>query len=122
MVIGGDFNIILDPGLDGLGGKPNLKVSMKEIGDVSSSFGFKLENIYRIRNPGIKLLSWRLKNPVVQRRLDFWIVANDTQEEIKNEDIIAAMKSYHSAIIFSINGIQPEEYKYDIFFGNLTQV
>jgi len=47
-----DFNFILDPDLDGSGGKPKLKESCKKIENLCSSFD--LIDIWRIRNPGDK--------------------------------------------------------------------
>ena len=38
IIIGGDFNVILDPELDGLGGKPKLKESVKIIDQIRLSF------------------------------------------------------------------------------------
>ena len=37
MIIGGDFNVILDADLDGSGGKPFIKESCKNIEDLCSS-------------------------------------------------------------------------------------
>ena len=34
-IIGGDFNVILDPALDGFGGKPKLNESAKHIENTS---------------------------------------------------------------------------------------
>ena len=38
MIIGGDFNVILDADLDRTGGKPLIKESCKNIADLCSSF------------------------------------------------------------------------------------
>jgi len=73
IIIGGDFNVILNPEFDGLGGKPRLKESVKIIDQIRSSFD--PIDIWRIRNPDVKRFSWRQKNPVVQRRLDFWLIS-----------------------------------------------
>lgn len=52
IIIGGDFNLILNPELDGLGGKPKLKDSVKIIDQIRSSFD--LIDIWRVRNPDVK--------------------------------------------------------------------
>ena len=49
IIIGGDFNVILDPEFDGLGGKPKLKESVKIIEQIRLSFD--LIDIWRVRNP-----------------------------------------------------------------------
>ena len=61
---------------------------------------------WRIRNPGVKRFSWRQKNPTIQRRLDFWLIPSDLQEDVANVEIIPAIRSDHSAITLRINGIQ----------------
>ena len=65
-----------------------------------------LIDIWRIRNPNLKRFTWRQKTPVIQRRLDFWLVSNGMQEDIDNVDVIPSLKSDHSAIVLSINGIE----------------
>ena len=72
IIIGGDFNVILDPEFDGLGGKPKLRDSFKIIEQIRLSFDSI--DIWRVRNPpDERRFSWRQKNPVIQRRLDFWL-------------------------------------------------
>ena len=65
-------------------------------------------DIWRFRNLEIKLFTWRQKTPLIQRRLDFWLVDNALQEEIDQADIVPSIKSDHSAILLSINGIDEE--------------
>ena len=43
---------------------------------------------------------------MIQRRLDFWLVSNGMQEDIDNVDVIPSLKSDHSAIVLSINGLE----------------
>ena len=62
VIIGGDFNVILDAELDGTGGKPHKKESCKSIENLYSSF--KLIDIYSIRNPKVRRFTWRQTNPV----------------------------------------------------------
>ena len=108
IIIGGDFNEILNPELDGLGGKPKLKESVKTINQIRSLFD--LIDIWRVRNPDVKRFSWRQKNPVIQRRLDFWLISSSIQDDIESTDIIPAIKSDHSAITLSINGIEEQHH------------
>ena len=37
------------------------------------------------------------KNPLIQRRLDFWLVSDLLQDDISKTDIIPAIKTDHSA-------------------------
>ena len=88
----------------GTGGKPFIKESCKNIEDLCSSFD--LIDIYRTRNPDVRRFTWRQKNPVVQRRLDFWLINSTIQEEVENVDIIPAIRTDHSAITLHISGIE----------------
>ena len=65
-----------------------------------------LIDIWRTRNPNIKRFTWRQKTPEIQRRLDFGLVSNGMREDIDNVDVIPSLKSDHSAIVLSINGIE----------------
>ena len=76
----GDFNVILDPDLDGFGGKPKLKESAKEIENICLLRD--LVDFWKARSPEIRRFTWRQKTPTIQRRLDFWLVDNALQEEM----------------------------------------
>ncbi|KAL9988158.1 hypothetical protein ACROYT_G002566 [Oculina patagonica] len=108
IIIGGDFNVILDPNLDGCGGKPKLKESAKQIENICLLYD--LVDIWRLRNPGIRRFTWTQKTPVIQRRLDFWLTDNALQEEIDQVSIIPSIKSDHSAILLSVNGIEEKSH------------
>ena len=68
-----------------------------------------VHHIWRIRNPESKLFTWRQNNPLIQRRLDFWLTSSNLQEEIENVDIVPAIRTDHSAITLSVNGIHVDE-------------
>ena len=100
--------MILDPEFYGIGGKPKLKEYVKIIEQICLSFD--LINIWRVRNPDERHFSWQQKNPVIQRRLDFWLTSSSLQEDGENVDIIPAIKSDLSAITLFINGIEDERH------------
>jgi len=104
IVIGGDFNVIFDPDLDGNGRNPKRKESVKCIENIC--LANDLIDIWRIRNPNVKRFTWCQKTPVIQRTLDFWLVSNGMQEDIDNVDVIPSLKPDYSAIALSINGIE----------------
>ena len=104
IVIGGDFNAIFDPDLDGNGGNPKRKESVKTIENICIIDD--LVDIWRIRNPKEKRFTWRQKTPVIERRLDYWLVSSGMQEDIDNVDVIPSLKSDHSAIVLSLNGTE----------------
>jgi hypothetical protein len=106
LILGGDFNLIFNPNLDGVGGKPKIKESVKYVKEVCNNYD--LTDIWRIRNPNDKRFTWRQNNPIIQRRLDFWLISNALQEDIENVDVIPAIKTDHSAIVLVIDGIDKQ--------------
>ena len=59
IVAGGDFNVILDPKLDGQGGNPKLKESVNLIENICLTHD--LVDIWRVRNPTLKRFTWSQK-------------------------------------------------------------
>ena len=101
VVVGGDFNVIFNPNLDGSGGTKRVKDSVKFLED--TFLEHDLVDIWRVRNPTAKRLTWSQKNPIIKRRLDFWLISNTLQEEIDSVDITSSIKS---AITLSFNGVE----------------
>ena len=52
-----------------------------------------------MRNPTVTRSTWRQKRPIIQRRLDYWLVSDCLQGGIDSVDIKMSIKSDHSAII-----------------------
>ena len=103
IVLGGDFNVTFDPELDGCGGIKKKKESVKNLEDICLEQD--LVDIWRIRNPTERRFTWRQKSPIIQRRLDFWLVSDTLQDDVETVDIIPSIKSDHSAITLALNGI-----------------
>ena len=61
IIAGGEFNVILDPKLDGHGGNPKLKESGKLIENICLTHD--LVGIWRVRNPTLKRFMWSPKKP-----------------------------------------------------------
>jgi exonuclease III len=106
IIVGGDFNVFSNTDLDCSGSKPTVKKSAKNIDDIKLTFD--LVDIWRLRNPDKKTFSWRQKSPIIQRRLDYWLIEDTLQEDIDTTDIIPAIKTDHSAITLKLNSI-PEQ-------------
>ena len=70
---------------------------------------YDLVDIWRIRNPTDRRFTWRQKSPLIQRRLDYWLTSNDLQEDVELVEIITAIRSDHSAITLSVNGLDENE-------------
>ena len=59
IVVGGDFNVAIDPDLDCSGGNQTKKDSVKNVQDLC--IDFDLLDIWRIRNPETMRFTWRQK-------------------------------------------------------------
>ena len=68
-----------------------------------------LIDIWRIRHPTESQFTWRQKTPPISRRLDYWFISNDLQEDVDSVDITTTFLSDQSAITLSINGLDESE-------------
>ena len=68
-----------------------------------------LADIWRIRNPTDTRFTWRQKSPLIQRRLDYWLISNHLQEDVESVEIVTAIRSDHSAITLSVNGLDEND-------------
>ena len=80
---------------------------MRYVGDMTIEHD--LVDIWRIRNPTDTRFTWRQKSPLIQRRLDYWLISNDLQEDVESVEIITSIKSDLSAIALSINSLDENE-------------
>ena len=106
IIIGGDFNVVNNPNLDCSGGTPKEKESIKFLNSIC--LNYDLIDIWRTRNPDRRLFSWKQKNPLVQRRLDFWLISDVCQDEVEETNIKTAIRTDHSAITISFNSLDEQ--------------
>ena len=102
-VLGGDFNVILNPSLDSEGGKPVIKKrTIAKLIQITENLD--LCDIWKIRNPKRKRFTFRQHHSTVfiQRRLDYFFISNTLQESIKTADTLAAFSTDHSPVTFSL--------------------
>ena len=107
-LLGGDFNGTIDSSLDCLGGSPAKKESVKILEE--TCLDLDLIDIWRVRNPKVKLFTWKQTKPFIQRRLDFWLISDTCQDEVEEVKIIPSIKSDHLAIALSFNGIEEQKH------------
>ena len=108
-VIGGDWNIVRDGQLDKFGGIQNLKLKAIEQQDAFMN-SYELNDSWRIKYPFTKRYTWRQKKPLIQCRLDYWLISDSLFDCIESMDIIPSIHSDHSAIIVTFKHI-PDERK-----------
>ena len=70
---------------------------------------FNLHDVWRVKNPQAKSFTWSQKSPLIFCRLDYWLISNSLQELIKDVNIIAPIRTDHSAIFLHLQEI--EEYQ-----------
>ena len=108
LIVGGDFNVPLNPDFDCSGGNLSRKDSVRNIQDLC--LDFDLVDIWRVRNPQTKRFTWRQKSPFIQRRLDYWLISDCCQEDIEKSDIVPSINSDHSAITLHLNSIAKQRH------------
>ncbi|CAG2228138.1 unnamed protein product [Mytilus edulis] len=104
LVLGGDFNTILNPSLDKMGGsKYNTPVKYtSKLEDFIEEF--ELCDIWRTKNVDSRLYTWRQRTPLIQCRLDFWLISNFLSSSVTKTSIVPSIKSDHSLIKLTLSG------------------
>ncbi len=100
IIIGGDFNITLDPHIDKMGGIIKDGKQIEKIHEIIENL--ELQDIWRVKNPNTRRYTWRQKSPLIQCRLDYWLIAQELQDYVEKSDIISSVRSDHSAILLHI--------------------
>lgn len=101
ILIGGDFNFILDTNLDRKGGteiretQTRREISNTLEGIMSDNY---LQDIWRVKKPDTKRFTWHRRETGIHSRLDYWLISNTLQDHVENVDILPAIKTDHSAI------------------------
>ena len=102
IIIGGDFNLVLDVAKDKTGGRPTTHwKSLKELKYLQENLD--LTDIWRDLNPEAKRYTWRQNRPEVHCRLDFFLVSLSIVGRISNADILPAYKTDHSLCTIDIS-------------------
>ena len=107
LILGGDFNLILNVKLDADGRNPTLKSnSMKSLNILTMEND--LVDIWRIRNPESNRYTWRKKTPMTQRRLDYFFVSDSFQDSVHEVEILTGIQSDHSPIRIQCRSLEEE--------------
>ena len=103
IIMGGDFNTIIDHTLDKKGGRPAELQSGKSLKDNIFKV-FDVHDIWRYRNPKKLFFTHKQTNPVILTRIDFWLISKSLTKDIYSCDILPSIKSDHRAIsmIFTV--------------------
>jgi len=108
VIIGGDWNVIRDVNLDKSGGvvstKPN---SVNSIEMLMSKLN--LNDVWRIKNPYTRRYTWRQSSPLIQCRLDYWLISDALFDNVASTDIIPSIRTDHSAITLCFDYIPKQQ-------------
>ena len=102
LIIGGDFNLVLDLDKDKKGGRGRTH---SELVKVLQSFmaEHNLMDAWRILNPDSSQYTWRRKKPEVHCRLDFFLVSQGLMCNVTRANISVGYKTDHSLITIKVS-------------------
>ena len=97
IVIGGDFNYNLNAALDKKGG--NVKLKYQVVNSINSLMDvFDLIDVWRHFHPTERRYTWRQNIPLIQCRLEYFLVSNNLLEYVTKSDINPGLRTDHSSI------------------------
>ena len=90
IISGGDWNSIFNDQVDKCGGRTdignNVVTEMKSMIDT-----LDLYDIWRIRNFNIKRFTYRQKTPLIQSRLDYFLISHPCLDIVSGTDIVSSV-------------------------------
>ena len=102
IVIGGDFNLVLDVEKDKKGGLARThKKSLEVVKDLRESLD--LIDAWRVLHSDLLKFTWRQRSPEVHCRLDFFLVSQSTFCNTIDAVIIPGYKTDHSTITIKVS-------------------
>jgi len=104
VILGGDFNVVLDPKWDKNGGNfSNRSRVVHLIHDLVADFG--LMDVWRTKNPYKRQYSWEQNTPNVKCRLDLFLMSVEMLQVTKSCVIVPdAPGSDHKALMMKLQG------------------
>ena len=66
---------------------------------------YDLVDIWRVRDPKSKKITWHQRKQIIQRRLDYWLISDLLQDDVAKIDIITSFETDHSAIVLEANSM-----------------
>ena len=110
VIIGGDWNLVLNPSLDYHNYRTvNNEKAQETVIEMMSEM--ELVDIWREINPDVLRYTWRRQNPFQQSRLDFFLVTDTLITNVKETDIQYGYRSDHSLIHVKLIFKQEERHK-----------
>ena len=105
LIIGGDFNLVVDPVLDKKGGAAFAKKDItKLIQDLCVEC--HVIDIWRIKHPEERAFTWRNPKASISCRLNFWLISDSLQDYVENVKKVPCIKSDHSAVSLHLKELE----------------
>ena len=102
ILMGGDFNVILNNDLDKLNGSLHKnKLARQEILNYIKSLN--LIDAYRELHPDVKKFTRFQINPLIASRLDYFLVSKNLYFQAKECDIVPSLKSDHKIVTLLVH-------------------
>ena len=102
ILIGGDFNLVLDVPKDKMGGLAkthhNAQKAVNEIRE-----NLDLVDAWRVLNPDARRYTWRQTQLAIHCRLEFFLISQSFLGNVTLTDILPGFKTDHSMIILKIS-------------------
>ena len=97
LIVGGDFNCLINLILDKKGG--SLLPRKSVVASISCfQEDLDLVGIWRVKNPVSRSFTWSQNVPNIFCRLDYWLISNNLQDLVISTSIIPAITTDHGAI------------------------
>ena len=103
IIIGGDFNTVIDSDIDKKNGNlNNNKRNRAKINNILENND--INDIWRLLNPNLKHYTWHSNTkPTIFCRLDYFLVSSNLVNIITNCKITTGFRSDHSLVYFNLN-------------------
>lgn len=101
VIIGGDWNLVLNFTLDYYNYKHKNNIKAQEQIDTMMT-NLDLVDIWRELNPEVQRFTWRRQRPFQQSRLDFFLMSDSFSSYVVDADISSGYRTDHSLVILSL--------------------
>ena len=107
IIIGGDFNFVIDLAQDSNYENDNNMYAKRAFLEVTKKHG--LIDVWRKMHPHSKEYTWTKQNPLKYGRLDMFFASEHLQGHFKEAKIGAGYRTDHSQIFFTLIGLNQEK-------------
>ena len=97
IVLGGDYNLIMNSNLDYVGSNTPVKNNFNEKFE-DFLISHNLQDVWRKNNPNVKRFTFKKKQPGVQTRLDYWFISSNLDSLVQTCNILPSITPDHSGV------------------------